>query len=114
MTAARRSLGAAGEAAAARWYESHGYDVVDRNWRCRAGEIDLVAADGTCIVFCEVKTRSSEKFGRPAEAVTLAKQRRLRELALRWLAAHTFHGARLRFDVAEVSAGEVRVIADAF
>jgi putative endonuclease len=102
---ARRALGAAGEAAVARWYEEHGYEVVDRNWRCREGELDVVLARRGEVVFCEVKTRRGTGFGAPVEAVTAAKQRKLRTLALRWLADHPQRAARdLRFDVASVLA----------
>ena len=101
----RRALGAAGEEAVGRWYTDAGYRVVDRNWRCREGELDLVAVRGSTLVFCEVKTRRSTAFGVPAEAVTIAKQRRLRTLAVRWLAEHGDARAReLRFDVASVLA----------
>ncbi len=101
----RRALGAAGEAAVARWYETAGYTVVDRNWRCRQGELDLVVARGVELVFCEVKTRRGDAFGAPVEAVTRAKQQRIRTLALTWLAAHPGRAAReLRFDVASVLA----------
>lgn len=99
----RRGIGAAGEAAAAEWYRAHGYEVLDRNWRVREGELDLVARRGSTIVFCEVKTRSSDRFGVPAEAVTFAKQRRLRTLATRWLASHPKMHGELRFDVASVT-----------
>ena len=109
----RKALGALGEQAAAEWYEAHGYSVTDRNWRVREGELDLVllAADGS-IVFCEVKTRSSDRFGSPLEAVTPVKQRRLRTLAALWLAAHEGIGGAVRFDVAGVvllSSGEPEV-----
>jgi len=100
----RRALGASGEGAVARWYERAGYEVLDRNWRVREGEIDLVLRRGNTIVFCEVKTRRGTAFGAPAEAVTFAKQRRLRGLALRWLDAHDTRAADLRFDVASVLA----------
>jgi putative endonuclease len=101
----RRALGVAGEAAVARWYEAAGYTVLDRNWRCREGELDLVTMRGLTIVFCEVKTRRGSAFGAPFEAVTVSKQRRLRTLALRWLAAHPDRRANeLRFDVASVLA----------
>jgi putative endonuclease len=113
----RRALGAAGEDAVARWYVAGGYDVLDRNWRCREGELDLVVARADVLVFCEVKTRRSTAFGVPAEAVTVTKQRRLRTLAMRWLDVHqdVRAGARartLRFDVASVLAarGETPVI----
>jgi putative endonuclease len=99
----RRALGVAGEDAVAEWYARAGYTVVDRNWRCRDGELDLVVSRDGVIVFCEVKTRRGTAFGAPFEAVTIAKQRRLRRLALQWLAAHPSHRAPgLRFDVASV------------
>ena len=95
----------AGEDAVADWYERAGYAVLDRNWRCREGELDLVVARDRTIVFCEVKTRRSAAYGAPFEAVTVTKQRRLRTLALQWLAAHPGHRApTLRFDVASVLA----------
>jgi putative endonuclease len=101
----RRALGDEGEEAVARWYADAGYAVVDRNWRCREGELDVVAVRGATLVFCEVKTRRTTAFGVPAEAVTVTKQRRLRTLAMRWLDAHPDQGARtLRFDVASVLA----------
>jgi len=97
----RNALGAAGETAVATWYEAAGYAVLDRNWRCRTGEIDLVLGRERTIVFCEVKTRRSDAFGTPAEAVTPQKQRRLRGLAVAWLADRNVRG-ELRFDVASV------------
>jgi putative endonuclease len=101
----RRTLGDAGEDAVARWYVDAGYRVLDRNWRCRDGELDVVAARAGVLVFCEVKTRRSTAFGVPAEAVTFTKQRRLRTLAMRWLDAHPDARApQLRFDVAAVLA----------
>jgi putative endonuclease len=110
----RQSLGADGEAQAARHYEAQGYTVLDRNWRCRDGELDLVVCRGRCLVVCEVKTRTSATFGLPAEAVTRAKQDRLRLLARRWLAASTFRPSSIRFDVACVLGGRLEVIEDAF
>lgn len=98
----RQALGAAGEDLVADWYRRNGFDVVDRNWRCQSGELDLVAASGRTLVFCEVKTRRSTRFGAPVEAVTHDKQRRVRRLAAMWLDAHTTRGADVRFDVASV------------
>jgi putative endonuclease len=88
------------------WYAARQYRVVARNWRCRAGELDLVVVDpaGT-VVFCEVKTRSSGAYGSPFEAVTAAKLRRLRQLAGRFLAEARplgLHVGDLRIDVAAV------------
>jgi len=101
----RRALGAAGEDAAADWYSAAGYRILDRNWRCREGEIDLVAGRRGTIVFCEVKTRSNDRYGAPMEAVTRSKQRRLRRLASRWLQEHESRAPGLRFDVASVTVG---------
>jgi putative endonuclease len=98
----RRALGQKGEDLVAAWYEAAGYRILDRNWRCREGELDLVASRGRTVVFCEVKTRRSTRFGAPVEAVTATKQRRLRTLALQWLAAQSERGGDLRFDVASV------------
>jgi len=115
MSRERVMLGAAGEHAAARHYEQAGFEVVDRNWRCREGELDLVLARSRLMVFCEVKTRTSDRFGLPAEAVNFRKQARIRRLAAGWLAA--WEGARpnvIRFDVASVSQGRVTIFEDAF
>ena len=99
---ARRIVGDAGEDAVADWYAASGYVVVARNWRVRAGEIDVIVQRGSTLVFCEVKTRRSDRFGSPAEAVTARKQARLRGLAREWLAAHRVRAEVLRFDVAAV------------
>ena len=115
MTQARRALGAEGEKAVAAWYEAQGYEVVDRNWRCREGELDLVVRYGRLFVFCEVKSRTSTAFGLPAEAVTREKQARIRRLAARWLEeAATMSAREIRFDVAAVLAGDIEVIEGAF
>jgi putative endonuclease len=98
----RRVVGQNGEDAAAAWYTAAGYEILDRNWRVREGELDLVVRDAGTIVFCEVKTRRGDAFGLPAEAVTVRKQQRVRLLAGRWLAAHDTSAPNLRFDVAAV------------
>ncbi len=100
--AAKRRLGAMGEAAVARWYEAAGYEIVDRNWRVRAGELDIVATRDRVVVFCEVKTRSSHAFGAPIEAITREKRARIRGLAAQWLEAHAQYSGQVRFDVASV------------
>ena len=115
MTQRRRALGASGEEAVASWYESHGYEVLSRNWRCRDGELDLVVRDGRRFVFCEVKTRRTDAFGAPVEAVTRAKQMRLRRLAARWLEDEApVRPREIRFDVASVLAGDIEVVEGAF
>ena len=110
----RRALGAHGEALAAAWYEQRGFEVIDRNWRRREGEIDLIVRRDRTLVFCEVKTRSSDRFGAPFEAVTRQKQLRLRRLAAIWLTEHRVAAADLRFDVASVRGSVVDVIEAAF
>jgi putative endonuclease len=99
----------------ARWYQSRGYEVLARNWRVREGELDLVVAKDGVVAFCEVKSRSSDAFGQPFEAVTLTKQTRLRRLAARWLASDGRSWSVVRFDVASVVRGRVAgVIESAF
>jgi putative endonuclease len=100
MTDTRRIVGDAGEDAVAAWYEAAGYSIVARNWRVRAGELDVIARRGSVLVFCEAKTRRGDAFGIPAEAVTARKQARIRGLAAQWLAANRAHADVLRFDVA--------------
>jgi putative endonuclease len=85
---AKDALGRFGEEVAARYLAEQGMQVVDRNWRCDAGELDIVAVEGTTLVVCEVKTRRTDRFGAPVEAVTAGKAARLRRLAARWLAEH--------------------------
>lgn len=106
-------MGEWGEAKVARHYEAAGYAVADRNWRVRGGEIDLVLTRGDEIVFCEVKTRSSDRFGHGLEAVGPRKQMFLRRTAMSWLDANNQRG-RLRFDVASVTAGRIEVLEGAF
>lgn len=98
----RRALGDYGEAYAARHLIAGGMVLLDRNWRCEAGEIDLVLREGRVLVFCEVKTRTSTRYGNPLEAVTDQKAARLRRLAARWLAAHSLRPDEVRIDVVGV------------
>ena len=117
MTRARQALGAHGEELVARWYADRGYVVVDRNWRGPGGELDVIAERDGTIVFCEVKARSSSRFGTPFEAVTARKQQRIRRLAVCWLEVHPCAEQRrdLRFDVAAVTGGvRVDVLEGAF
>jgi putative endonuclease len=107
----------AGEDAAAAWYRSQGYDVVARNWRAPGGELDLVVVRPALglVVFCEVKTRSSARYGTGFDAVDRRKQARLRALASRWLATQDRHWPNLRFDVVAVdSRGHLEVRPSAF
>lgn len=98
----RQALGRRGEDIAADYLMGLGYQVIDRNWRCRAGEIDLIARtehEGRSkIIFCEVKTRSGLGYGSPLEAITYEKARRLRQLAGHWLAETGDHADDIRID----------------
>jgi len=114
VTVARQRLGSSGERRAARRYEAMGYEVVARNWRCGDGELDLVVRRGDVLAFVEVKTRATDRFGHPAEAVTPAKQRRIRRLASRFCADTGTRARVLRFDVVGILAGQVEVYENAF
>ena len=110
-----RALGARGEDLAAAWYAERGWQVLDRNWRSgRAGELDVVATRDGVLAVCEVKARSSAAFGTPLEAVTPAKQARIRRLAAAYLAASPVRARTVRFDVAAVLDGRLEVVEDAF
>jgi putative endonuclease len=100
--AMRQALGAYGEELAARHLSERGLVVLDRNWRCPQGEIDLVLRDGDTLVVCEVKTRSGVGYGTPHEAVTPAKLQRLRVLGARWLADHGLAVREVRIDLVAV------------
>lgn len=102
MTMVRQAVGAYGERCAVQHLVAAGLRVLNRNWRCPRGEIDIIAQDGETIVFCEVKTRRGGHFGTPAEAVGAAKARRVRRLAAEWLATRGGDGRDVRFDVVEV------------
>ncbi|AMW20742.1 YraN family protein [Mycobacteroides chelonae] len=101
-TSTRAQIGSRGEDLAADYLSKDGFTVLDRNWRCRYGELDIIATDGEALVFVEVKTRTGRAFGTPAEAVTHTKLRRLRRLAGIWLAAHDGSWVAVRIDVIEV------------
>ena len=95
----RMAMGGYGEAHAARYLVAQGMVVLDRNWRCELGELDLVLRDGPVLVFCEVKTRASAAFGAPLETVTPAKVARLRRLAARWMQTYGVHADHVRIDL---------------
>ncbi|MHA7180844.1 YraN family protein [Arthrobacter sp. MDB2-24] len=99
---AKDQLGRQGEATAAVFLEQAGLRIVDRNWRCPAGEIDLVAVDGSTLVIVEVKTRSSDDFGQPLEAITASKLERLYRLASTWARAHNLRFSGFRIDAVGV------------
>ena len=102
--AAKDDLGRRGEAIAAQFLIGAGFDIVERNWRCPQGEIDLVAREGDELVFVEVKTRSSVAFGHPLESITLQKLARLRRLAAAWCDTHPGSHNNIRIDAVAVIA----------
>lgn len=99
---AKDAVGAYGERVAVRALEDAGWTVLDRNWRTRSGELDVVAMRSGTVAFVEVKCRRSLAFGTPALAVTPRKAARLRAVAAEWLAAHDLADADVRFDVVSV------------
>jgi putative endonuclease len=96
---AKDLLGREGEQLAASFLAEVGLKVIDRNWRCKQGEIDIVAVDGRTLVICEVKTRSGLRFGTPIEAITRPKALRLRRLAVLWVNAHGLNFDQIRIDI---------------
>lgn len=115
----RQALGRLGEALVADAYQQQGYQLVARNWRHADGELDLIASRDGTMVFCEVKTRTSQAFGSPADAVTREKREKIRALAALWLQEHRGIAKELRFDVAAVlmranTETEIEIIEGAF
>jgi putative endonuclease len=112
-------LGLRGERLAARALKRRGYRILERRWRCRLGEIDLVARDGDTLVVVEVKTRSRRDYGPAADAVDARKRRKLEQLARMYLTARRLRDVNVRFDVVGVDlapggAPRVQVLRDAF
>jgi putative endonuclease len=99
---AKDLLGRQGEQMAADYLTNAGLNILERNWRCSQGEIDIVAADGRALVICEVKTRSDVRFGTPLEAITRQKAWRLRRLAALWLVTQHVMFDEVRIDVVGV------------
>ena len=101
-TQSKQQLGVRGEDLACAELERQGMQVLERNWRCRLGEIDIVAAEvgevGLTLVFCEVKCRSGLGFGHPLEAITFTKMRTLRQLAALWMREHHVKASTIRLD----------------
>ena len=120
MTHARLTLGQAGEDAACCELERRGYEILARRYRTRMGEIDIVARDGRTVVIVEVKTRTSDKWGSPAEAVTPRKRAQVRRMATDYLWRAGLLGEPCRFDVVSVRADasgrsrEIEILPGAF
>lgn len=103
-----KGLGAAGEDMAVKLLSSKGFEIIERNFSLRMGEIDIVAKDGLDLVFIEVKTRASKEFGEPFEAVSLLKQKKIYRMAEAYLAKNPFDGRAIRFDVVSILLGPER------
>lgn len=109
-----RQIGTVYERAVAHYMEQTGYVMIEYNYRCKAGEIDLIAKDGDCLVFCEVKYRTDDRKGDPLEAVDQRKQKRIFRCALKYLAEHRMEDIPCRFDVIGIENGRVTHIRNAF
>lgn len=110
----RHRLGEEGEARAADWLEGRGWRILARRWRCKLGEIDLIALDGDIMVFVEVKTRLSSRFGSPEESIRHAQKRRLVRAATAYLRCFGGAGRAARFDVIALDVKGLRHIPNAF
>ncbi len=117
MSRQRQALGKRGEELARDFLSRQGYTILERNFRTRSGEIDIIARQGTTLVFIEVKTRSDNRFGSPFEAVTERKRRAITRVALEYLVSHGGPDRLCRFDVVAVYPGEspkVEIVRNAF
>lgn len=111
----RRQIGTEEEALAAAFLKKQGYRILEQNFRCRLGEIDLIARDGSALVFIEVKYRKSSAYGNPAEAVDSRKQQKICKVADYYRMKHRIpEGQACRFDVVAIQGRAIRLIRDAF
>jgi putative endonuclease len=99
MTRQRKQLGATGEDIACGYLEGVGLEILERNWKCQAGEADVIALEADDLVFIEVKTRRSQRAGFPEDAVTRQKRHRYEKIAMEYLFTHNLPSMRVRFDV---------------
>lgn len=115
-----KELGNLGESIACEYLIEQGYHIIQRNYSCKVGELDIIASERDTLVFAEVKTRSSDKFGLPSEAVSYSKQKKIAKTALSYIAYKKLFQYMCRFDVIEVTVDEaqgtheVNLIKDAF
>lgn len=110
----QRAVGSEYEQKAGSYLESLGYRILEYNYRCKKGEIDLIAKDGAYLVFCEVKYRRDCKKGHPSEAVGRRKQRNISGCAVFYLMQKGIFGVPCRFDVVSIENGNMELIKDAF
>ena len=111
----KRSIGTAYEKLAGEYLKRQGYEIIEYNFRCHIGEIDLIAKDGDYLVFIEVKYRSGNQTGNPLEAVTRSKQRTISKVALFYLMTHGYgEDTCCRFDVVAILGDKIRLVRNAF
>lgn len=111
----KRELGASYERKAAEYLTAEGYEILERNYRCHLGEIDIIARDGEYLCFIEVKFRRNSRLGDPLEAVGIQKQKRIRLVARYYLAVHCEYSAgKCRFDAVGILPGQIRLVRNAF
>lgn len=110
-----REIGTKYETAVCQYLENKGYKIVEKNFRCKQGEIDIIAYDGSCLVFVEVKYRRNTKTGHPMEAVSYYKQRTISKVAIYYMYSHGISDTvPVRFDVASVLGDHIDYIENAF
>ncbi|MDI6641902.1 MAG: YraN family protein [Elusimicrobiota bacterium] len=114
MSTYRRELGKEGEEKAVEFLEKNGYNILDKNFRTRFGEIDIVANEGNYIVFIEVKTRKSLEFGSPQLSVNYHKKNKLAKLALQYIKSKCQQTKNIRFDVVAITKNNIELIKNAF
>lgn len=119
MSKNKKQLGEFGEELATGYLQQHGYEIIDRNYRLKTGEIDIIASHQNDLVFIEVKTRTSLQFGTPASAVTMQKQRQISKVAEEYLLRNKLLDKAARFDVVTVLVhpdgnSNIEIIANAF
>ncbi|MEI3220385.1 MAG: YraN family protein [Lachnoclostridium sp.] len=108
----KRKIGALYEQTAGKYLEEQGYRILDYNFRCPLGEIDIIARDGDYLVFCEVKYRKNFKKGTPAEAVTYAKQKVISKCAMFYVMQKGYNDIPCRFDVVAISGEDTEICVD--
>lgn len=109
-----RAVGTNYEKVAGAYLESQGYEILEYNFCCRSGEIDIIAKDGAYLVFCEVKYRESERKGYPLEAISISKQRIISKCAVVYMTKHKLSNLACRFDVVGILGKEVTLLRNAF
>ncbi len=114
MNNRRIELGKKGEDISVKFLKKRGYEIIERNYRCSLGEIDIIAEDKNVLCFVEVKTRNTKEYGLPEEAIDGYKQKKLTRVALAYLKQNNIHKRYLRFDIVCVYPDRIELIKDAF